>query len=64
VLKEQHARVAQDERRSLDATLGAADMRQVRRRVVLHLFAGREVVASGRCRRFVTDTVAATEGGQ
>jgi len=48
-LEEEHPRVAQDERRGLDALLDPADRRAMGRGIVLHLLPDREVVlADGR----------------
>jgi hypothetical protein len=46
------------------APLGTADVRDVRRRVVLHLLARLERVAAHRPRWLVTDAVSSAEAGQ
>jgi hypothetical protein len=62
--KEEEARVTKRQRRGLHSPLGAADVRAVRRGVVLHLLTGRELVLAGGARRRVADAVSATERGQ
>ncbi len=60
-LEEQPTRVGQHERRGLRAAHRAADVHVVRRRVVLHLLARIEVIASGRLLGLVADAVLAAE---
>jgi hypothetical protein len=59
-----HPRVAQHQRGTLVPAPPVADADVVRRRVVLHLLAGPEVVRAGRHRRHLADAVAPTIRGQ
>jgi hypothetical protein len=61
-LKEEHMRIAKNKRRRLHAGASRRDIRVVRRGIVLHLLAGREVVSARRLRGLVTNAVAAAEG--
>ena len=63
-LKEQHARVTQDGRRSLRLVFPPAHFDFVRRCVMLHLCARLEVILPGRRYRFLSDAVPAAECGQ
>jgi hypothetical protein len=61
-LEEEHMRIAKYQRRRLHAGAPRGDLRMVRRGIVLHLLARREVVSARRLRGLVTNAVAAAEG--
>ena len=63
-LKEQHARVAQHGRCGLRAAFFSGDLDQMRRGVMLKLFAGRKLVESGWQFRLLTDAMTAAKGRQ
>src|SRR5712671_3985781 len=63
-LKEQHPRVAQHGGGSLDLPFLASEFSLVRRRIVLELFTGLEVISTRSYFRLLCDAVAAAEGGQ
>ena len=63
-LEEEHARVAQDSRCRLDIATLAAEHDLVRRRVVLHLFAGAKAILTRRFLFDLSDAVTAAESRQ
>jgi hypothetical protein len=63
-LKEEHPRVTQHEGRGLDALLDAANRGAMRRGIVLHLLAHREVVVAHRPLRGVADPMTPAKRGQ